>query len=120
MRRVLLVLVALLCLKAGLGGAMAGGMAAAQFDRALAAAAGLDMPADCPMHAQQPQAGGGQDGAAMPAGCEGCLDCESCALPALAAGTGAAWQALHAALPPPPRVAFASADARHGSRPPAA
>lgn len=118
MRRWLLfTLIAVLCLRAWAGEAMAGQMLAQQLHAASAAAApagSMQHGADC-MAAMADEAGQTADNGTVCGSCLHCQDCSITALPTLA-------PAMPAALPPAPRAnahaAFASAEPLQGIKPP--
>jgi hypothetical protein len=113
-RSVLLVVIAVLCLRVWVGEAMAGHMLAQQIAGAMPAAEAAEHGPDCP-------------GAAMdeskPAGhaeCGSCLSCQDCSLNAMTM----AFEAQLFARPTAPvragAIAFGSNDPRRGHKPPIA
>lgn len=117
-RSVLLILVAVLCLRVWAGEAMAGHMLAQQVAAAAASAEPVSAMAehgpDCPgASADAGPATGHAD-------CGSCLSCQDCSLNAMTMAFGAQLFA-HPAPPTPARhFYFASADPRPGFKPPIA
>lgn len=110
-RRMLLVLVILLCLRGWVGEAMAGQMLGQQLQVAQAAAA---MP-DCPGHAAMAAAGEESDSS-----CGSCLQCQACSLHALPAAAPVLRARGVTAAPPAPPQSFVSAEPVRGFKPPSA
>lgn len=105
----------LLCLRLGVGEAMAAQMLQQQLAAAQASAAQQAAMPDCPGHTS------GQDAAARDAedpACGSCLHCEACSLHALPAAQAMApvWTAHPLPLPLPAR--FTSAQPLQGLKPP--
>lgn len=121
MRRfVLLILVAVLCLRVWAGEAMAGHMLAQQVAAAAASAPAEPAPAMVEHAPDCPGASADTAPAAGHADCSSCLSCQDCSLNAMTMAFGAQLFAQPAPLTPARHFYFASADPRPGFKPPIA
>lgn len=116
-RRLLILMVVLLCLRGWVGEAMAGQMLAMQLASAQANAQPAEIPVampDCQMAmdtAAQTDSGGGMS-------CGSCLSCQACSLNALPTAAPAVSASVAHARPLAERVQFSSAPPAPGFKPP--